>query len=147
MAANPLVAQGQLNRVKASLTWLDHSELNVTAPFLGRDGISLSLEGNSTAFLPTLTGVVTSPEPYMMIGLTIHLVKPQALCALYVARLQANALLGNGTVRPDVIEGLPPFDITNCAMESIREMRFNGTDDGFIVMCRGYITINNDMWQ
>jgi hypothetical protein len=147
MAANPLVAQGQLNRVKASLTWLDHSELNVTAPFLGRDGISLSLEGNSTAFLPTLTGVVTSPEPYMMIGLTIHLVKPQALCALYVARLQANALLGNGTVRPDVIEGLPPFDVTNCAMESIREMRFNGTDDGFIVMCRGYITINNDMWQ
>jgi hypothetical protein len=147
MAANPLVAQGQLNRVKASLTWLDHSELNVTAPFLGRDGISLSLEGNSTAFLPTLTGVVTSPEPYMMIGLTIHLVKPQALCALYVSRLQANALLGNGTVRPDVIEGLPPFDVTNCAMESIREMRFNGTDDGFIVMCRGYITINNDMWQ
>jgi hypothetical protein len=109
MAANPLVAQGQLNRVKASLTWLDHSELNVTAPFLGRDGISLSLEGNSTAFLPTLTGVVTSPEPYMMIGLTIHLVKPQALCALYVARLQANALLGNGTVRPDVIEGCRPL--------------------------------------
>lgn len=147
MAGNPLVAQGSLNRVKASVTWIDFPELNVTAAFLGRDGVSLGLEGNSTAFLPTLTGAVTSPEAYMMVGLTIHLLKPQSLCALYVTQVQASALLGNGTVRPDVTLGLQPFDIVNCAIESFREMRFNGTDDGLIVMVRGYWIVNNDLWN
>jgi hypothetical protein len=147
MAANPRIAQGQLNRVKASVTWTDHPELNVTAPFLGRDGVSLGLEGNSTGFLPTMTGTVTSPEPFMMIGLTVHLLKTQALCGLYIDALQANALLGDGVVRPDVLVGMPPWDVVNCAIESIREMRFNGTDDGFMVICRGSTYINNDMWN
>jgi hypothetical protein len=147
MASNPLVAQGTLNRVKASLSWVDFPQLNVTAPFLGRDGISLGLEGNSTAFLPTMTGTVTSPEPYMMVGVTVHLLKPQSLCQLYKDKWESLALLGNGVVRPDVTEGLGPFDIVNCAIESIREMRFNGTDDGFVVMIRGSYVVNNDLWS
>lgn len=146
MAVNPRIAQGTLNRVRASVFWNDFPELNVTAPFLGRDGISLGLEGNSTAFLPTLTGVVTSPEPYMMVGLTIHLLRTQALCNLYVARLQTSALIGDGTVRPDTALGLGPIDIVNCAIESVRELRFNGTDEGFVMMVRGYTIVNNDMW-
>jgi hypothetical protein len=43
--------------------------------------------------------------------------------------------------------GMPPWDVVNCAIESIREMRFNGTDDGFMVICRGSTYINNDMWN
>ena len=147
MATNPLVAQGTLNRVKASVTWPDHPELNVTAPFLGRDGISFAPEGNSTVFLPTMTGAVTSPEPYMMIGLGIHLLKPQSLCNLYKARMETLALLGSGVVRPDVTVGLEPYDIVNCAIESVRELRFNGQDDGYHIMIRGYYITNNDLWQ
>lgn len=147
---NPFANQGTLNRVKASVTWLDFPELNVTAPFLGRDGISLGLEGNSTTFLPTLTGTVVSPEVYMMIGLTIHLLKPQNLGSLYKAKMEDNAMLGNGVVRPDLNintgVGLTPYDILNCAIESVREMRFNGTDEGFVIMCRGFYPVNNSIW-
>lgn len=147
MASNPLVAQGQLNRIKASVTWDDFPELNVTAPFLGRDGISLALEGQSTAFLPTMTGAVTSPEVYMMIGLTLHLLKPQSLGQAYKLQMETLSLIGNGTVRPDVSNGLEPYGIVNCAIENVREMRFNGQDEGFVIQVRGYYVVNNALWQ
>lgn len=147
MAANPLVDQGTLNRVKASVTWNDHPELNVTAAYLGRDGISLALEGNAVAFLPTMTGAVTSPEPYLMIGLVMHLLKTQPLSQQYKAQMENTSLLGNGTVRPDLTTGIEPYDIVNCAIESVRELRFNGQDEGYVVTCRGYYILNNTLWQ
>ncbi len=147
MAANPLVAQGTLNRVRASVTWNDHPELNITAPYLGRDGIRMALEGNSVAQLPTMTGIVTSPEPYLMIGLTIHLLKTQALANQYKLQMENISLLGNGTVRPDVSVGLEPYDILNCSIESVRELNFSGSDDGFVISCRGFYVVNNALWQ
>lgn len=147
MATNPLVAQGSLNRIKASVVWNDFPGLNITAPYLGRDGISLALEGQSTAFLGTMTGAVTSPEVYMMVGMTAHLLKPQALGQAYKLQMETLSLLGNGVVRPDVTEGLEPYDIVNCAIENVREMRFNGQDEGYVIMVRGYYIVNNALWQ
>ena len=86
--ANPLVAQGTLNRILGSVVWPSFSALNVTSSFLGKQGIRLALEGESTLFIPTMTGAVTSPEPYMMIGLTINLLKTQSLAAQYKSQLK-----------------------------------------------------------
>lgn len=147
MAANPLVDQGTLNRVRASVVWVDHPELNVTAGYLGRDGIRLGLEGQAAAFLPTMTGAVTSPEPYMMINLTIHLLKTQALAQAYKAQMENIALVGNGTVRPDLSTGIDPYDIVNCAIEGVRELNFSGQDEGFVISCRGYYILNNSLWE
>lgn len=141
MATNPLVAQGNLNRLRGSVVWPGFPALNVTAPFLGREGISLALEGESTAFLPTMTGAVTSQEVYMMIGLTMHLLKTQALADAYKAQMELNSLLGDGTVRPDAKE-LSPYAIINCAIQSVRELRFSGDDAGYAVSVRGYYLVN-----
>ena len=56
---NPLIEQGSLNRIKASVVWNDNADLNVTAPYLGAAGIRLGLDGGTTVFLPTMTGAVT----------------------------------------------------------------------------------------
>lgn len=45
MATNPLIPQGTLNRVRASVVWPSFPNLNVTASYLGRMGIRLSLDG------------------------------------------------------------------------------------------------------
>ena len=45
------VQQGTLNRLRGSLTIPDLPELNVTAPFLGKEGIAMSFEGNSTVYI------------------------------------------------------------------------------------------------
>lgn len=143
---NPLIAQGTLNRLRGSVTWPNFPTLNVTAPYLNKEGIRLSLDGESTVFLPTITGAVTSPEPYQMITLTMNILKTNGLAALYQAQMQNTCLLGNGTVITDTAS-LPVFPLVNCAIESVRELSFAGDNAGFAVVCRGYWVVNNAMWN
>jgi hypothetical protein len=71
------VSQGTLNRAITSVSWPQYPQLNVTAPYFAPEATRLTFEGMTTLFLPTLTGVVTSPEPYQMISLDIYLLKSQ----------------------------------------------------------------------
>lgn len=144
--ANPLVVQGTLNRILASVVWQNFPALNVTAPFLNREAIRLALDGESTRFLPSLTGAVTSAEPYMMVTLTINLLKSQNLAALYKAQMELQSVLGDCVVRPDVTT-LPPYDFTNCAIQSVREQAYSGEDAGFAVTVRGYYLINSSLFN
>lgn len=143
---NPLVDQGTLNRIRASIIWPSFPNLNVTAPYLGRNGLSLSLDGETTVFLPTMTGAVTSAEPYMMVTCTIHLLKSQGLAALYKAQMELNSLIGNGVVRGDATT-LPPYQITNCAIYTVRELGFAGADADFGVTIRGYYNVNSSTFD
>ena len=146
---NPLISQGSLNRLRASIVWPSNASLNVTASFLARRGISLALDGESTLFINTMTGAVASPEPYMMITCTIHLIRTQQLCSLYKQAMEANALIGQGTIRPDVPpgSGLAPYEVVNCAIQAINEMSFAGDDADFSVRIRGYYLVNANMWD
>ena len=145
MAGNPQIPVGTLNRLIASVTWPTNTALNVSASYLNRDGIRLAFEGEATRFLPALTGMVTSPEPYQPCTLTINLLKTQGLAQKYEATRQQNTLLGNGVVRPDAVT-LSPFDLYNMAIENVRELAFSGEDAGYAVMCRGYVLVNNFLW-
>lgn len=144
--SNPLITQGTLNRLQASVTWPDYPALNVTASYLGKEGVRLALDGNSTTFLPTMTGAVTSPEPYQMLTLTINLLKTQGLAGQYKNQMETLSLLGNGTVRPDTTS-LPSYSIVNAAIESVRELNFSGEDAGFAVTIRGYYLINSSLYN
>ena len=50
-----------------------------------------------------MTGTVTSPEPYQMITLTMHLLKTQPLASFYKLQQETTSLLGNGSVVPDTV--------------------------------------------
>lgn len=145
MPGNPLISQGSLNRLRASVVWPANPTLNVTPSFLGKEMIGLALEGESATYIPTATGATTSPEPYMMIALSIHLLKTQNLAAQYKAQMEFLATIGDGTVRPDA-SSLPPYAIVNCSISSVRELKFNGTDAGFMVSVKGYYLINSSLW-
>jgi hypothetical protein len=146
VAGNPLIDQGTLNRIIASVSWTSFPSLNVTAPFLNKAAIRLALDGESTLFLPTLTGAVTSPEPYMMITATINLLKTQGLAAQYKAQMELQSKIGDGVVRPDTTI-LPPYDIVNCAIQTVREMDYGGGDAGWAVTVRGYYNINSSLFS
>jgi hypothetical protein len=143
---NPLIAQGTLNRLRGSVVWSGFPTLNVTAPYLSKEGIRLALDGEATVFLPTITGAVTSPEPYQMITLTMNILKSNGLAAQYQAQMQNTCLLGNGIVYTDT-SALPTFPIVNCAIEGVREMSFSGEDPTFAVLIRGYYIVNNALWS
>lgn len=145
---NPLINQGILNRVKASVTWTDHPELNVTAPFLDKDGVTLRPEGDASLQHGTMTGTVQSPEPYMMVSLVIALLKTQALSELYKSQMQLNAVLGAGTVFPDVSSGgLSQYSLNNMAIQTVGELLFNGTTPIYACTCRGYWIVNNQLFD
>lgn len=146
MAANPQVAQGTLNRLRASVVVASNAALNVTAPYLAREGVSLSLEGEATTFINTMTGAVTSPEPYMVASLTISLLKTQSLAGQYKARMEANSPIGDVTIYPDS-SALPVYQLTNCAIESVREMKFSGEEASFMVTIKGYYLTNSNLWN
>lgn len=147
--ANPLIPQGTLNRLRASVLWNDTPELNVTSSFLGREGIRLAFEGEATTFINTMTGAVTSPEPYQAVSLTINLLKTQPLANSYKNRYELNTLLGDGIVRPDVNSnsaGLSPYQLSNCGIENVRELNFAGEDAGWVVTIKGFYQINSSLF-
>lgn len=140
---NPLIDQGVLNRIKANVTWANFPGLNVTAPFLDKDGVTLRLEGEASMQHGTMTGLVQSPEPYMPISVVIALLRTQQLSNLYKTKMETNSLLGPGIVYPDVSTGLEPYSLLNMSIQSVGEMLLNGTTPIFGVTCRGYYTTNN----
>ena len=139
---NPLVAQGSLSRLRASITWTSFPALNVTASFLAKEGIRLTLQGGSVTYIPTMTGQVTSPEIYMEAECTINLLKSQSLANLYKKQMELNALLGDCTIRPDAVP-LSPYSVINSSIKSIRELDFSGENASFSVQIGGYYLVNS----
>lgn len=146
MSGNPLVDQGVLNLARASMSLIEFPELNITAEYLNRAGITLAKQGTATVQLPTMTGAVQSPQPYMLVSVTANLLKTQSLSALYQAQFQANTVIGDVTVRPDVEEGLNPYALFNCAFDTVREQSYAGGDAGWAVSLHGYWIINAEMF-
>lgn len=142
---NPLTPQGVLNRVRGSLQFPNFSSLNVTASYLGAEGISLSRTTKVTTPIPTMTGIVQSPEPFQLILLTVALLRTQGLAQQFETQLQLNSLLGPATVRTDAVT-LPPYSLLNMAISQVGELRFNGTTPMYGVELEGYMLVNSSLF-
>lgn len=143
---NPLVAQGTLNRLRASVFVVDSPELNVSASFTGEGGISLALEGDAVAMIGTMTGRVTSPEPYMNATVSMTLLKTQGLSDLYKQRIESDARIGDVNVTPDS-SAHSDYYLTNCAIIAVREMSMAGKDPAYNVVIGGTYNINESLWE
>ena len=147
--ANPLIQQGVLNRLKGTITWNSFSALNVTPSYLAKAAIRLALEGEIASNLPTLTGTVPSPEPYVACSCVFALVKSQPFSDQYKQQWELNAVLGAGTVYPDINEGtgLGLFQLNNMVIANVAEMSFAGEDPAIVVTTRGYYLVNSALWN
>jgi len=143
--ANPQIQQGTLNRLLASVVYADFTQLNVTSGYLAREAISLSFDGDTSLLIGTLTGAVTSPEPYIYGTVTMHLLRTQALGEAYSQQIRTNTTLGSVTVYPDT-QVLQPFQLNNCVLMSIQETAFDGTQAGLVVRLRGVYNINSTLF-
>jgi len=143
--ANPQIQQGTLNRLLASVVYANFTQLNVTSGYLAREAISLAFDGDTSLLIGTLTGAVTSPEPYIYGTVTMHLLRTQALGNAYKTQIETNTTLGSVTVYPDT-QVLSPFQLNNCVLQSVQETSFDGTQAGLIVRLRGVYNINSTMY-
>lgn len=148
--ADPRVPQGNLNRLKASLIWQNFPFLNITQSYLGREGISITFESEATARIPTMTGVVNSPEPYQPVIVEVDLLRTQNLSQLYESQRQTLTLLGDGTLRPDVStnsQGLQAYELINMSIANVGNLRMNGSTPAYGVTFGGYMIINSSLWD
>ena len=143
---NPLVPQGTLNRIRGSMVLTNMPQLNVTAPYLGREGITIAFEGNVVEYFPTMTGGVTSLEPYQFVTVTCALLKTQQLADLYKQQQELNATLGDGVVRGDA-KPLSPYQLTNLSIEGVGDLSFNGTNPVYGVRTKGYYLLNSSLFD
>jgi len=132
---------GVLNRLRASVTFQNFPELNVTAGFLTTEGIRLALEGNATDLLPAMVSLVSSPAPYLSASLTMSIVRSSSLAQLYKLQIENTTLVGLVTIFPDT-DVLNPFILNNVALETVREMAFAGMEAAMVVTARGYYNVN-----
>jgi hypothetical protein len=145
--ANPLIDQGVLNRLRGSVVIPNLPNLNVTAPYLGKPGIRLSLTGETATGYPTMTGVVQSPEPFQVAEVTVSLLRTQGLADLYKQQMELNVLLGPIKVYPDVTAGgISSYYFENVTIASVGEQSFAGDDPAFGIMLRGQYYLNSALW-
>lgn len=143
--ANPLIQQGTLNRLLASVVYAQYPQLNVTASYLAREAISINFEGDTSLLIGTMTGAVTSPEPYTYGNVTMHILRTQALGDAYKKQIETATTLGSVNVYPDTT-ALSPFQLENCVLASIQDVTFDGNQAGLIVRLRGLYTINQALF-
>jgi hypothetical protein len=144
---NPNIPQGTISKFITSITFDAYPALNITAPFLGRSMVSFTREGNAVQALPTATGIVLSPEAYMLVRIGVTLLKSQSLCQLFEAQLAQNAILGLATIRPDVQSGgLQPFDVQQCCIETPGGLALDGSSPDYPLSLLAQFPINNSLW-
>lgn len=144
------ISLGVVNRLAASVTIPLYTSLSVTAQFLAKPGIRLAPEGDTTKFIEMMTGVVPSPEPYVLMTATIALAKTLSVSAAYQAQMQLSTILGQVTIRPDVTRGsggLQPFVLQDAALMRAENMDFGGDSAEFGVVIRGSWYINSALWS
>ena len=148
MSGNPLIDQGTLVRVIAGIQFTNFPQLNISASYLGKEGIRLNLGGKVTTFIDTLTGRVTSPEPYQPITVVVNLLKTQSLGAAFKTQLETLSLLGDFVVYPDVTSGLgiTPYPVFNGAIEEATPNTFDGQDPLWVLTLGGSYNINAGLW-
>ena len=146
MANNPQILQGTLNRLRGSWSWASYPVLNVTAPYLGREGVGLTFEGESVVYINTMTGAVTSDEPFLKIAAEMHLLRTQALSNAYKAQQELESALGDATLRVDSL-ALGLYQFSTCSIQNVRPLVINGTDAGYTVSIGGIYFINSALFS
>lgn len=143
---NPLINQGVLNRVRGSIKFDEHPELNVTASYLTQDGIDIAFQGDAGVLLPTMTGGVSSPQPYQMVEFRVHMARSQTLAQLYKNQIEKNTFLGHAKVFTDS-SVLGDFEIRQATIRGMQDFSPNGRDPGLIISIFGIYDVNSDMWE
>ena len=142
---NPMAYQGLLNRVLTHVVVTDFPQLSATASFMSKAMTSLTFDGDFTRQEKTATGVVNSPEPYVMGHLTLSILRSQSLAALWIAQLQVLSILGDVVTYSDSTV-FPQLTLNNCSVMNVEPGPYDGQDPTTKITITGVLPINAALW-
>jgi hypothetical protein len=144
--ASPLVQQGTINRLRGSVSFPSFPVLNIQAFNLMKAGISLTFEDNATLMIDTMTGMVTSPEPYLPCTVTLRLLRTQALGAAWRSQIESISVIGDFSVVSDT-SIWTPYNLINGGITRQGDISLAGDDPGYMISIQATYPINNDLWN
>ncbi len=147
MATNPQIALGTLNRLRTSAVFPGFTSLNITASYMSKKFIHVTLDENPFAEgIETATGIVVSPEPYVMGTVTIGLLRTTGLAAAWLAQAKATSVLGSIEIHSDT-SAFPALTIHNAYIKTLDPGPYDGTNPETPLILRGVFYVNNDLWN
>jgi hypothetical protein len=144
--ANPIVPQGTLNRALTSVQVVDFPALNVTSGYFGEKVASITFEGNTSDYIPTLTGAVPSPRLYQVVTCSMYLNKSQSLSSDWEIQRLTDSQIGDVVISTDSTE-LGDYLISNCVIENVPSLEFTGQTNDYPVMIKGIYYINSALFN
>ncbi|HXS04805.1 MAG TPA: hypothetical protein VN731_10035 [Rhodanobacter sp.] len=145
MALNP-VTQGTLNRLRAAVIVPSFPSLNVTSPYMGKSFVHVTPKGRFNNLIPTATGAVTSPEPYVEADITFMLLRTQSLGASWRSQWELQSTIGQVNVIPDSI-AWASVTLDTCVIGEVDFGAYDGTDPMIKVTMSGIYYINSALWS
>lgn len=140
------VNQGTLNRLRVSISFRDHPELNITPPFLGKEMITWSPQGELTKAIPAATGVVTSPEPYQIVEFSAEILKTNGLGDRFKSQWELLSTLGDAVIRGDA-STFGDVQVYNTSIKSVDPVKSNGDQAVIVVHMQGAYPINSSLFN
>ena len=146
MATNPTLIPGNLNRIRGTILVPGNATLNVTAPYLGKEGIVIAPQSAVVTQMQGMTTVVNSEEPYQIVQVTAAIMKSLALSAAYLEQIKNSPTLGQITVTPDTTT-IPAFTLYNVAITNWSQISMAGLQPDFTITFQGQFNVSNDLWN
>ncbi len=146
MATNPIVQQGTLNRVRASVVVPSYTNLNIDSSHMSRKFVTVTFDEDFVDQPMTATGIVNSPAPYVMATISVGILRTQSLSASWFTQAQTQSVLGRITVHPDTTT-FPQITAYNCSILRLEPGAQDGTDPTVDLTIRGIFYPNSDLWN
>lgn len=143
---NPGIARGVLNRLRCSVVLPNFSSLNIRAPNMSRSMARVRFNGRIVVQIPTATGLVNSPEPYVQVDVVIGLLRTQALANAWWEQIQANSHVQDATIYPDT-SAYAPMALQDVVVSTMDPGPFDGTSPEFQITLSGALPVNNNLWS
>lgn len=137
---------GTVNRLRASISFKNFPDLNITPEFLGKEMITISPQGDVVHNIPAATGVVTSPEPYQVIEFSAHVLRTNGLGDRFKKQIEKLATLGDAVIRSDA-SGFSDYEVTNSSVKSVDPIKMNGEEAGWMIHFQGAYQINASLYD
>lgn len=146
MATNPNLFPSNLNRIRGTILVPGNATLNITAPFLGKEGIVIAPQSAVVTQMQGMTTVVNSEEPYQIVQVTAAIMKSLALSASYLNQIKNSPTIGTITITPDTAV-MDSFTLYNVAITNWSQISMAGLQPDFTVTFQGQFNTSNDLWS
>lgn len=145
LLGNPLVVQGNLNRVITHILFPSNVGLSVTAPYMAKGMATFTHEAQIVDQISSATGLVNSPNVFVMGHFDVALLRSQPLAAAWLDQVQLNAQIGTAVGYSDSTT-YPPITLLNASIITHVPGPWDGSDPTCRFTVSGEFLVNASMW-